>query len=191
RDPNFLLQGSEGIVYGINNNGTIDTGEGVLFKIDKSGVKRICSLPYPVSSRASIVELNGYLYGIGPALTATGGRGVVFRVKTDGTNYQSSEFAMYPLNTQGAITRTTAGDIFGMSERGGANGMGFIYKIKHDVSGIQVIYNFNKSGGKRPFGKLTEGTDGFLYGLTNSGGAHNYGAIFKISTDGQQYIKVE
>jgi uncharacterized repeat protein (TIGR03803 family) len=48
------------------------------------------------------------------------------------------------------------------------------------------LYDFDCSTGCTPedYGQLTRGADGNLYGTAFGGGAHNYGAIFKVSTAG-------
>jgi uncharacterized repeat protein (TIGR03803 family) len=38
--------------------------------------------------------------------------------------------------------------------------------------------------GATPYGRLVQGSDGFLYGTTEQGGTNNDGTVFKISTDG-------
>jgi uncharacterized repeat protein (TIGR03803 family) len=57
---------------------------------------------------------------------------------------------------------------------------------------IQVLHSFqgHPSEGQTPFGGLVQGSDGFLYGTTSSGGAYvnqngdGYGTVFKIAVNG-------
>lgn len=188
-DPQYLMQANDGSLYGINARGLENTNESVLYRINSNGVAKVFTLPFSAVETAGIVESQqGYLYGIGK--TPGGNNRVIFRVKPDGSGYQSKTISVYAFNARGGLMCTEAGTIVGMSESGGDNGNGFIYTVNPDFSGIQIIFHFDKPGGKRPFGKLTEGPDGFLYGLTNSGGLNNAGAVFKVSHNGQSYIKL-
>jgi uncharacterized repeat protein (TIGR03803 family) len=51
----------------------------------------------------------------------------------------------------------------------------------------QDLYNFNCPSGCSPFGRLTQGTDGNLYGTTVSGGANNFGTLFLVNPAGTGY----
>jgi uncharacterized repeat protein (TIGR03803 family) len=53
----------------------------------------------------------------------------------------------------------------------------------------QDLYEFNCSTGCGPYdyGRLIQGTDGYLYGTAGGGGALNHGAIFKVNTTGTSY----
>lgn len=56
----------------------------------------------------------------------------------------------------------------------------------------QDLYEFNCTGGvgcgPYNYGRLTQGTDGYLYGTAYSGGAFNHGTIFKIDTTGTSVV---
>jgi uncharacterized repeat protein (TIGR03803 family) len=53
----------------------------------------------------------------------------------------------------------------------------------------QDLFDFNCPGGCSPYddGRLTQGTDGYLYGTTGYGGTSNHGTIFKVNTAGTTY----
>lgn len=51
---------------------------------------------------------------------------------------------------------------------------------------MTVLHNFSTASGQYPYGSLTL-TGNRLYGMTFSGGAHNYGCIFSIDTNGNGY----
>jgi hypothetical protein len=57
-----------------------------------------------------------------------------------------------------------------------------------------VLHSFNstdRSQGLNPTAGLVQGSDGFLYGVTASGGAHLEGTIFKVKTDSTGYVDIE
>src|SRR5687768_16605185 len=47
-----------------------------------------------------------------------------------------------------------------------------------------VLSTFTATDGYTPWGELTVGPDGFLYGTTINGGAHNFGTIFRVDQFG-------
>jgi uncharacterized repeat protein (TIGR03803 family) len=60
---------------------------------------------------------------------------------------------------------------------------GSIYKITPEGA-FSVLHTFSGPDGINPCGRLVQGTDGDLYGTTNSGGTDGVGTIFKISPSG-------
>jgi uncharacterized repeat protein (TIGR03803 family) len=131
------------------------------------------------------------LYG----MTAYGGfygRGVIFKVNKDGTSFQKLlDFdgvakGAYP---KGSLT-LSGSTIYGMTSAGGTNNYGVIFKISTDGSGFQKLLDFDGTAkGAGPNGSLTI-SGSILYGTTYSGGANNYGVIFKINTDGTGFQKL-
>jgi uncharacterized repeat protein (TIGR03803 family) len=51
----------------------------------------------------------------------------------------------------------------------------------------QDLYDFACATGCTPHGRLTQGTNGNLYGTTASGGSNNYGTIFMVNPTGTPY----
>jgi gliding motility-associated-like protein len=96
-------------------------------------------------------------------------------------DFSGSPDGFYPQNTTPVSDGTF---LYGMTSNGGVNGSGIIFKIRHDGTGYTKIFDFNNLvTGANPDGSLiSDGT--FLYGMTKSGGANNYGTIFKIRPDG-------
>jgi uncharacterized repeat protein (TIGR03803 family) len=74
-----------------------------------------------------------------------------------------------------------------MSDNLGTNGGGMVFKITPDGT-LTTLYSFcSQAGctdGANPYGGLVQGTNGDFYGTTQSGGAGNYGTIFKITPRG-------
>lgn len=77
--------------------------------------------------------------------------------------------------------------LYGMTNLGGANNDGVIFKVKQDGTGYSTLLDFAGTlNGANPHGSLI--SDGiFLYGMTSAGGANNDGLIFKIKPDGTAY----
>ena len=97
----------------------------------------------------------------------------------------------------GGLIQLADGNFYGATAYGGQighraaapDGAGTIYKIT--PSGVlTTLYTFCATSptctdGYAPFGTLTLGNDGFLYGATNQGGLNDAGSIFKVSVSGQ------
>lgn len=84
---------------------------------------------------------------------------------------------------------TTAGGIFQTCTKQPNEGCGTVFKM--NPSGlVSVLHNFCGEGGAMcadgfyPRGPLMQATDGNFYGLTENGGLHRGGALFKITPGG-------
>ncbi len=143
------------------------------------------------------------LYGF----TFNGGsadKGVLFKINPDGSGYEIVHFfaglsfadvllggsantndGAYPSGTPLLIGST----IYGMSQSGGTNGTGAIFKINTDGSGLEVLHSFGAglgpADGYSPYSSLvTDGTS--LYGMTYSS-VLGRGIIFSIGIDGSDF----
>ena len=84
----------------------------------------------------------------------------------------------------GGLIRTKSGSFYGVTNGGGANGSGVIFKISKSGR-YEVLYSFcseeNCADGANPGGALMRGPHGRLYGTTTSGGANNAGTVFEFT----------
>jgi uncharacterized repeat protein (TIGR03803 family) len=86
-----------------------------------------------------------------------------------------------------ALTLDAAGNLYGVTTRGGNNDAGVVFKLAKPADGAAewaetVLYHFN--GGKRggtPYGSVIFGSDGSLYGTTGFGGTGGAGTVFKLT----------
>jgi uncharacterized repeat protein (TIGR03803 family) len=181
---NSLFRGKDGNVYGLNYN-----NEGhIFYKITKDGIFKIYQFGYAAGDEMIEAD-DGFFYNFSSGID--GNYVVMSRIRADGSGYSYDYFyrpSFFPdklLLSDGAI--------YGVNPAAGQNqGSGYLFKFKPgpDLKGFEVIYNFSPSLGRKPAGRLLEGTDGYLYGVTTYGGVRDYGTIFKISKDGKQYIKL-
>jgi uncharacterized repeat protein (TIGR03803 family) len=94
----------------------------------------------------------------------------------------------------GSISRSglvadAAGNLYGAVASGGAYGRGVVFKLSPD--GVEtLLYSFTGgSDGSSPYyGSLVLDSAGNLYGTTNSGGASNYGVVFKLAPGGAETV---
>jgi uncharacterized repeat protein (TIGR03803 family) len=194
-DPNGLVRGSDGYLYGttraggVNNNGTV-------FQISTNGTyASLYSFTGTDGSQpfAGLVQgRDGNFYGT-TQLGGTGGQngfGTVFAISPNGvlTNLYSFDLfhGAYP---QAGLVQGGDGDFYGTTAGGGPYGglfgIGYGTVFKISTNGVLAdLYSFTGGNdGVGPSAGLVQGRDGFFYG-TAGGGTNGNGTIFKISTNG-------
>lgn len=163
--------------------------------------------------RAELIEgTDGYLYGTTSA-GGPHGTGAVFRASKDGTAFQTLHtFGAVTLDSAGKLVTPATnpdgmapsgplvqgadGYLYGTAGYGGANARGSIFRLRTDGTGFQLLHTFSAStadsgngllknaDGVSPIAGLTDGQDGFFYGVASEGGVNGYGTLFAISPDG-------
>ncbi len=90
-----------------------------------------------------------------------------------------------PLNPaySGLVAQGRDGNLYSTTPAGGSSGFGTVFKITA-AGTVSVLYNFDGTHGKVPYGGLTLGTDGNFYGTTSAGGSGNLGVVFQITPAG-------
>lgn len=139
--------------------------------------------------RSSLFSDGTFLYGT----TSSGGAnnfGTIFKIMPNGSNF--SKLLDFDSITNGynlyGFLISDGVFLYGMTESGGLNNLGTIFKIKPDGTGWTKLLDFDGINGKKPYGSLI--FDGFfLYGMTRLGPIGN-GTIFKIKTDGTGFNKI-
>lgn len=140
------------------------------------------------------LDAAGNLYGTTVAGGSGGicsgdGCGVVFELTTKGEtvlhSFTSGKDGFGPGNP---IVFDTAGNIYGMTPDGGVHSAGTVYELSL-VRGVwqeKVIYAFTggADGGVGSLGPLLVDAAGDLYGVTEIGGAHSAGTVFKLTHAG-------
>jgi uncharacterized repeat protein (TIGR03803 family) len=179
-------------LYGMTRKG----GEhdfGVVFSIDTSGNNYTELHDFTggdsdgaTSDHGYLVQSGDHLYG----MTTDGGHhddGVIFKIKTDGHSFQLlhkfGETHHDGKNPYGSLL--LVGDtLYGTTANGGDNDLGTVFLINTDGHNYQRLYNFggktNNGDGSKPIDNVIL-VNGWLYGMTTEGGAHNQGTIFKVS----------
>jgi uncharacterized repeat protein (TIGR03803 family) len=145
---------------------------------------------------------NGNFYGVtqfagsGPYCSLAGGCGTIFEVTSTGKVTTLYNFCSQKGCADGAIAnglvQASNGNFYGTTKLRGAHYMGTIFEIT-PAGKFTSLYSFcaqaNCPDGSNPVGRLVQGIDGALYGLTNSGGPtgcrYGCGTMFKITLSGQ------
>lgn len=117
------------------------------------------------------------------------GCGTMYKLTSNGTITRLYSFGGWPndgADPHGVLVQGNDGNFYGTTFSGGANNFGSVFKITR-TGQTTILYSFcSQPGcvdGKTPWVGLVLGTDGNFYG-TAQGGAHNAGAIFKITPAG-------
>ncbi|HEY1662801.1 MAG TPA: choice-of-anchor tandem repeat GloVer-containing protein [Verrucomicrobiae bacterium] len=183
-----LVLGMDGGFYGTTKHTVNGSGVGTVFRITTNGV--FTALHFFGSGQdggtpdyGNLVQTaDGMLYGT----TAAGGannKGTVFQITTNGVETVLYSFTVSDgYNPDGGLTVGRDGKLYGTLYNGGTNGYGSVFVFTRFGSGIfSSIYSFgNGTSGNHPYGGLTTGPDGNLYGTTSAGGTGN-GTIFRLS----------
>jgi uncharacterized repeat protein (TIGR03803 family) len=181
-------------LYGVTTWGGA-TNEGTVFRIkpDATGYLRLHQFVGATSGRnpfGAVYSDGTYLYGT----TSSGGAnnlGLLYKLKTDGTIFSNIlEFAGSNGSRPYGAVISDGTYLYGMTQEGGTSNNGIVYKIKPDGTGFLILKNFTIAPeGTRPLGSLIL-QGGKLYGMTTEAGQNGDGIIFKINTDGSNYLKL-
>jgi uncharacterized repeat protein (TIGR03803 family) len=196
--PVAPILASDGNLYGVTSNGTVD--DGTVYRYSPSGGTFTTIFSFSTDgsqgkqvTTALLQAANGNLYGTAQ-LGGAKGCGTIFELTTSGTLLHVFSFpcgAGGYLPT-GALIQSSSGALYGTTALGGitsagecAQGCGTIFTLNHGL--VSVLYRFSgyPNDGGVPNAGLVEGTDGNLYGGTTQGGAKDHGTLYQISPVGQ------
>lgn len=193
--PNGALISDGTFLYGMTSTGG-PNDLGAIFKImpDGAGYVKILDFAGTVNGSrpsGSLISVGSFLYGM-TQLGGTNNKGVIFKIMPDGSGYTKLlDFAGTTNGSSPYGSLISDGTfLYGMTDQGGTNNKGVIFKIMPDGSGFTKILDFaGATNGSRPNGSLVyDGT--FLYGMTYLGGANNMGVLFKLMPDGTGFSKL-
>ena len=192
-----LIQASDGNLYGMTSGGGAN-GAGTVFEINlTTGTESVIhsfggpgdgSAPYGTLIQAS----DGNLYGTTVTGGANGTGAVIKLTLATPTESVVYSFAATGDGTSpyGALLQASDGNLYGLTQSGGANNAGVAFRLQINPSVTEtILHTFGGSGdGLHPFGGLIQASDGNLYGLTQLGGSHNFGILFKMTLTGTETI---
>lgn len=185
-----LFENTDGNFYGTTaEGGSADLG--TVFKITPGGdLTTIRSfgfagggLAFGEAPRSGIVRgADGSLYG------ATAGS--IFKLNAqDSLSIVTETYTVNGSATHGELAQDGAGNFYGTVRQGGAFGFGSIFRST-PAGVLTKLLEFTGNGitnkGSFPQSGLVRGSDGNFYGTSSSGGAANWGTVFKVATNGTQ-----
>lgn len=192
------LAWTNGLFYGSTANGG-SNGDGCLFTFDPNAgvLTQIYAFTGADNSGESpngmLVTANA-IYGTAED-GGTNGYGMVYAANTNGTGF--TPLYSFGLSPDGEFPESTlvlsGTNLYGTTTSGGsgpAGTAGTVFRISTNGLGYAVMHSFtNMPDGVQPEGGLVL-SGNTLYGTTSSGGAHGFGSIFAINTDGSGYTNV-
>lgn len=214
-------------LYGTLINTSHDSG-GAIYRAttDGSSVETVYQFQDAdgyIPSAGLLLAQDGNLYGVtiyGPrvGVNTQSGTGTIFRVAPDGTGFTTLHAfdpitsaidvqtgAIINTNNDGALPTQALVDghdgfLYGVTQAGGANATGTIFRIQLDGNNFQVLHSFAKvnpiSGftynytgeGAFPSGALRfDYSSGYLYGVTGGGGNAGNGTLYRLQSVGSQF----
>jgi uncharacterized repeat protein (TIGR03803 family) len=182
-----LVSDAAGDLFGVTSGGGAGN-DGTVFEIAKStgALTTIASFtsangadPLGVTSDAA-GDLFGTIY------VGANNDGTVFEIaKSTGELTTLATFTgANGANPLGTVISDAAGDLFGTTGYGGANGYGTVFEIAKSTGKLTTLATFTGANGATPAGSLTIDAEGDLFGTTangGAGGAAGDGTVFEIA----------
>ena len=181
------------------------TGDGAVFELVNHGggaYTPVTLLSFngangALPSAGLIADAAGNLFGT-TAAGGANGDGAVFEIAKAGAGYASTPTTLFSFDgASGAgpasgLIADAAGNLFGVTPSGGANGYGTVFELVRDGGGVYTpvtLLSFNGADGRFASSLITDAA-GNLFGTTSSGGAYGYGTVFELVNNGGGYTPV-
>jgi uncharacterized repeat protein (TIGR03803 family) len=192
---NLVFDGAAHVFYGITNSGGAHDN-GTAFALTPGSpwtAPIIFNFPLSNTPYQGVVMRNGMLYGISAGGSLGGG--LVYRLHpptSPGNPWRQEILYQFTDGADGAFPQAapildSAGNVYGTTLSGPGGIGGTVYKLSPPVSGSGVwtytnLYTFsgNADGGEPESGVVFDSA-GNLYGTTESGGADNFGVVYKLT----------
>lgn len=199
-DPHSGPSIFENKLYGMTaKGGTFDSGVIYTMNLDGTGFEVLHSFSEEMGSephgQLTLGSNKIDLHGITRKGGFSGG-GVIFTFryfsKANPSYTVLHEFGSFPgdgiTSDHGNVTLLNK-TLYGMTTLGGSTGNGVIYRIDENGNEYHILHNFGStpSDGLQPYGSLTVGSRGILYGMTRNGGKNDLGTVFRLSLTGKHY----
>lgn len=187
-----LIKDKAGNLYGTTRAGGANNG-GVVYELTPYGSETVLHAftgtpDGKVPNSRLVMDKSGNLYGTTTwgGTGKQGGYGTVYKITPDGTETVLHSFmgGKDSGDPAGDLLQDSAGNLYGTTEGGGANGRGEVFKLTPGGTKT-VLYSFTggRDGNGPHAGMITDkawGLRGDLFGVTQSGGAKNGGTAFAI-----------
>ena len=165
--------GNHGTIFSIGSSGNIETL--LNFNEGTNG----CS-PHG----GLVQDSDGSLYGVASGCGANGtGTLIRYNGEYHGITKLVDFHGAIGAGPTGNLIIGADGNLYGMTNAGGANDVGTIFKCTTDGQ-IATVASFSSNKGTYPMGSLVQDKWGNLYGMTRLGGQFDKGVVFKCSSTG-------
>ncbi|WP_370480326.1 choice-of-anchor tandem repeat GloVer-containing protein [Tamlana flava] len=193
-----LMLASNNKMYGVSRNGGANNN-GVLFEYDYHNNTYTKLNDFNLSTTGSnptgnlLEASDGKLYGMS-SLGGPAGDGAIYRYDIDANSFNIVIYfgTTNGANPYGELVETSDNKLYGMTSRGGTNDMGVLFE--YDLSTTTYTKKIDFDGttkGKYPYGGISIGDDGKLYGVTRQGGTNNQGILFKFDQSINSFTELQ
>jgi uncharacterized repeat protein (TIGR03803 family) len=193
---NVLSPAQTGI-WGVTGAGG-DFNAGAIFKTDASGNNYTMKQSlfrydgdYPKSNLFQASD--GKFYGMTSSCCVFDAYGIFFRYDPVTKEYNKLFDFNDTINgsiPEGGLIQGKDGKLYGMTEKGGLNNWGVIFQYDPTTLTYKKKFDFDDMvTGSGPQGNLLLTIDGKMYGMTNTGGVHDYGTVFQFDPATSAFTK--
>ncbi|WP_027573953.1 S-layer family protein [Bradyrhizobium sp. WSM1743] len=195
-----LVMDAAGDLFGTTTSGGAN-GDGTIFELAKSSGAITTLYSFAGTNGLGafdsglIMDAAGDLFGMTAQAVNGGGTAVVELAKTASgysTTLTTLAYLTDGAGPRGNLVMDSAGNLFGATGGGGANGDGTVFEIVKTASGYSntaiTLTSFDLANGAIPTGDLIIDPDGNLIGMTEVGGTNEAGVIFEIPARPPQAI---
>ena len=199
-----LIMDSNGNLYGSTPRGGA-SGGGTVFELVNSSGTYTEKVLYNFTGNADggipvgtlLMDSAGNLYGTAQSGGPGGlfnGYGVVFELVNSSGTYSETTLHSFAYTDgygpSGGLVRDAAGNLYGITLGGGANGSGVVFELVNSSGTYteKLLYSFTGGAdGSGPLGPLVRDTAGNLFGATSGGGANFDGTVFELVNSSGTY----
>jgi uncharacterized repeat protein (TIGR03803 family) len=142
------------------------------------------------------IDPSGNIYGTTPD-GGTPGLGTVYGLTQSGKAWRERVLHAFTgrrdgsTGSLGALLRDSSGNLYGVTETGGALGNGTVFRVSptHGAKAkLTTLYAFKGTpDAGSPYGGLVADASGNLYGTTYYGGANGLGSVFELAKKGNGF----
>jgi uncharacterized repeat protein (TIGR03803 family) len=195
--PDGALTISGSTLYGMTPEGG-SGGDGTIFQLSISGTAYSLMHQFSVgvadgaNPNGSLLLSGATLYGLTQFGGNMGNNGTFFKIAVDGSGFGIQHSfgggATDGAEPLGSLTQFGS-SIFGMTQQGGGANLGTLFKINPDGTAFNVVHSFagGTTDGQHPSFSAVTASGPTVYGMTPTGGAFGFGAIFRSNADGTGY----
>ncbi|HEY6977651.1 MAG TPA: choice-of-anchor tandem repeat GloVer-containing protein, partial [Chitinophagaceae bacterium] len=190
-----FVQTPNGKLYCVTSDGG-SKGYGIIFSFDpvSSVYAKLKDFNNTDGARPRgklVLASDGKLYGT-TFLGGTNDYGVIFSWDPSSSSY-TKLIDFNGTNGRGPSSLIPASDgkLYGVTINGGSNNKGVVFSFDPASSTYTKLKDFAGPEGSGPVGGLIQASNGQLYGMTNSGGSSNNGAIFSFDPSLSSYTKLK